>query len=476
MKSPLILAWTLGPTLLAHFAAPAPSAWAGDPVAQVCGNYLNETLAHNTQKQPYCAAAESAEKAANANGVVWKVYAAASAVCTAACVASMTSAGASWHTWACQGSSVAASGLDAIKTQQYMNALQNLAVGGVSYFLFNNKNGRNDGTGATSAGGTAALATTGSGASGSGGGIGFDASKADISSCLTAASTAYSAYTKQQDASNARQSMKANLADVQALGSLSATGAPLTGSTGSQSQGTSAPAASAVSGGASAAGSGGGAPPFVSAASISPVANEACGSAAANPSNAQLAIQCATAMDSGLGSVVSNPQFPSAFQQASGMPLGSYLANSGGAAPNGAVAAGTGGVLNPAGMSKVASAVAVLSPYGPSSSGVYDALGYTSGQGGGGAGSAGDDVATMVGQLLGRILPKKAGPASNSPLVNVKFGASLNRSPADAGAEQDRNLSLFDRVTSRYTFMSSRLLVSTPEQALKSWPQSAPAN
>lgn len=460
MKSPTIPNRTLKLVILATLAAFAPKSWAADPVTQVCGNYANETLAHNTQKQPYCSAAKSAEEAANANGVVWKVYAAASAVCTTACVASMTSFGADWQGWACRGSAIGASGLDAIKTQQYMSALQNIAVGGASYFLFN----RTSSSASKTASEASNDGTSASGASqASNGGTSASGGNADISSCITAASTAFSAYTKQQDAANAAQTMKANLANVQALGSMTATGAPLTLSAQGQSQNQPLSNGTALSGNTSVASG--------NPVNLSPAAAAACGSASSSPGNTQSAIQCAAAMDSALGAVVSNPQFPSAFQKAAGMPLSNYLASAGGAMPNGAIAAGTAGMLNPDGMGKVAGAVASLAPAG-AVSGIYDAGGYAGGGPGGtpGIGGGGNDVSAMVSQLLGQFMPKKPGVASQSAATNVKFGTSLlGRDPASASAlAEDRSVSLFDRVTSRYFSVTPRLYLSGPQNlALK---------
>ena len=448
----------------------APHRALADDVATVCGDYANETLAHNSQKQPYCAAAKTAAAAAAANDIVWKVYAAATAVCTTACVASLAGMGlGDPGKWACTGASVGASGLDAIKTQDYTAAMTNVAAAGVGYFMLNKgssastaaKSGTeasgaaadsSAGAATDSAGGATADSAGGAAANSSGAGAAQAAGKTtqskDWGSCISAASTAYSTYTKKTAEDNALQTEKQNLASVTALSNTPASGTPVTFAGGGDSSAATAQPTSLSGTTGLGLGSGGG--------TQTPTAQ--CASASASPGNVQAALQCAASTNAALGQVVGNPNFADNFKTASGMPLSDFLKNAGNVSPQAAMAGAMGGALTPEGVGKVSAALAQLEP---SPAADFNDGGYSTGGGSVAKGGGGDDMGAMIAGIMGKLNPKKGGTDSaNNNGNELTFGLkTATRTPASA---EDRQVSLFDRVTYRYSLFAPKLSVEPP--------------
>lgn len=401
--------------LITTLAAPLQAF--GDQYDTVCGTAAQTAAANSNngnsgQIAQYCADAKSQDKAASSENTMWKVYAAVSVVCTAACFTTFIPSGQT----VCMGSGLAAAATDAIMTKNYMSAMTE-AMTSASGLLFS--------SGSAAAGAAAPAASTGV--------------IKDKGSCIAAAGAAFSAFSASQSAKSAQSTEATDLQYAQQLEN-------------SQSAGQQAPGqqlTSATSTGNSTSGNLGTGMFTAKNApqGTTPQASDSCGADSSNTVSG--AVQCAATANPNLASLVGSPGFGSAFQAASGMPLGQFL--SGAKTPSQAIAQGLGG-LAPNGVDTLQSALAQME-----ATPMYDTNGSTYAGGGGSAGggkAGGDDLSSMVNGLMGQLGPKKKGETA-SGVTGAEFDAQ--RKLASISAE-DRSVSLFARVALRYTVLSPNLV------------------
>jgi hypothetical protein len=441
-------------------------AWA-DELSDVCGNLSTA----GTLKTQYCQAAQAASKAADTDGALWKVYAAVSAVCTTACVSSFAGGELAGTGIACQGTSLAASATDAVMTKNYTSALMGIATSG--YGLYSAISGAPSlpqlvmsGVGGNGANAAAGAANTGSGSLVSQGSVpdsmgnysdqisragqeqggsltgGTDQASAptknDMSACLSAAVSAYQSYSKYSAQQQEEQTENQNLASAEAVTNTTADAVPSTATT--------------SPGGATTGGANTGAGTTETAAAnqntTSSAGTASCSSSAAST------IQCAIASDSGLSNTAT-PAFSNALQRSSGMPFGQFIA--GAQSPNQAIGSGLGGSMTPTGTAAVENALDSMEKSmdpNDTNGAAMMALGRA---GGGGAVADNTDPSALMSGLLDKLMPKKGDKQTS---INDEDFTKKARALASANPEENRNLSIFDRIAYRYVVLTPSLIGS----------------
>ncbi len=420
-------------------------AWADSQLDALCSQTAMSSNygANNTQAQQYCAAGKAAENAASADGDVWIIYAAAATVCTSACAASMMPNVTYTEQLeiACTGSSVGASAVDAIQTQNYMSALASIVVtAGIPTYNYFTKSGETIGQ-AISGGPTIGQAT------GMGGKTALG--KGNLSACVSAASNAYSAYNKHSDEDSSQATVQQTVQQLQALES----------TTGATSNAIAVSANTASGGGTTLTGSSSGgtnnaiSSGATTAAGASPATTSSC-----SGSSGSDGAQCAATASA---TPIMPAALASALQGVTGLTPAQFAAQAAQAGPGAAIASGLG-----QGAGAFAHSLDQLA-----SSGQMQTEGGYYAKGGSGPGGA-DPLASMMGNLLEQYGQKKKADEKAPGVSTVDFG---QRAPASANPENDRNVSLFSRVAGRYASLAPELLGMTDTQAaLPALPFSAP--
>lgn len=403
--------------------AGAPSQARADDYNSICGSAnlaaanANPSMNENSgQISQYCADALAQSKTSSAEDTMWKIYAAVTVVCTAACFTTFVPAGAK----VCMGSGLAAAATDALLTKNFMSAMTE-AMTSASGMLF--------------AQGAGAAATAG--ASQSTGMI------KDKGSCVAAAGAAFATFQANQAATSAKSTEATDLANAKQLENA-------TNSNSQQSMGQTL--TSAATPGNTTPGNTGSSLNTTGTA-LQGTSMQAAASCDANSSSTVAgAVQCAATANPNLASLVGTPEFGSAFQAASGMPLGNFL--SGAQKPSQAISQGLGGMVSPTGVGTLQSALAQLE-----STPLSDPSGSTyaggSGSGGGAGKASGDDMSAMMNSLMSQFGPKKKGDTSPNGVSAAEFDAQ--RKLASITAE-DRSVSIFARVALRYAVLSPSLV------------------
>lgn len=407
---------------------PSPSETTNYTIEQVCGNVSSASPVPSpsgnsadptTQKLQYCQAAQSAQDAANADDILWKVWAGVGVICATECGISLGGINpyTSYTQFICTGVSVGAGVTDAVMTKNFANALLGVLGGGgglAANYMFNGSS--DSGKDAANAGKDSAKNN-----------------KKDFGACLAAVTATVSAVTKGMDEGSQKKSVQSNLQSALSVSSQ----APAMGA-GAEPQ---APGLAAQGGAQSGNLSENPQAQPTTAANTS-VSGTCSGAATSGMLGA--AISCATAMDSTLPPFVSTPQFPANFQKIAGQPLGNFMGNA--SSPAQGMMGAMAGELSPSQQAQLASALSAIQPVDNGEDSYYAG----GGGGGGGGDSADNGVGDMMNNFLGQLMPKKPGAASSSGVNAVAF-ANQHRSPASV--VEDRALSIFDRVSYRYYFV-----------------------
>jgi hypothetical protein len=366
--------------------------------------------ANQTQKGQYCASAQSAEQGSNADSALWKVWGGVAVVCTAAC----SPLGVAMAT-GCKYSNQSAKATDSATNRQYSSALQtslNEQGGNVSQI---------PGAPTSAAGKLSGKIST------------------PCQSAIAAAATAYSKFSsmKGQD-----QSAQANLSSARTLdisAGTSVDSGQISAATAGASLGAANSNSANVVNGESA-----------TAASICANARKTSDPAAT--------IQCAVANDPTLPGFVNSTEFLSDFKKASGTDF-SQFGNGTGASPADAIAQAASANLDTSTATKVAMVMKSLQD--------KMALDVTPYSGGGsGTSVAGADandanlpafndiMAGLMGKL-GNPGDKTGAPSGIQAVIFANQRANKTRSPASVA--ENRSLSIFDRVTYRYYFVTKKM-------------------
>ena len=381
-----------------------------DDLTNTCGS--NPGSGPTTQLTQYCQAASTGQQGATAHDMAGHLWSAVSVVCLQSCL-SPAAAGGNMCNLASTGAGV----LTGQAAQQLSTSFQAINPA---------DSASTAASGATS--GAASTASAACGQTGAEADAGISGTpcppKNNTSACQTAAQSAAQAvehYSQQQ--SNSADAAK-NLQYAQSLASIAGVAAGTSGNTAS---------------GAGDAGS-----PFAS--------NGVCGAAKSN-GNVTSYTQCATAADSSLPSVVTTPAFANAFQNASGQPLSQFLAQS--ASPAQSIASAAAGGVGKAAAFQAGTAIAevqteALKNNSASNYAVYAAAGSGKKRT---ADSAEPNISDMMANLLGQMNGNKDGQSLDGT-SSLNF-AKAYRSPATVA--ENRALSIFDRVSYRYSLVTTRM-------------------
>lgn len=401
----------------------APSG-SSNSLSAICGSTLQQAASPTaaeqgsstfTQLVTYCQAAQQAQKAANDDAMLWKVWAGVAGICTTACITSFTMAHEALGK-VCMMTNIGASVTSAIVTQNFASSLMGLAPIGLGLA---NK-------------GHSSSASSSSGGSGKHG---------DIAACLSAATATIEVFTTEKDESSQQQTENTNL---QAASQLSNTGSA--SSSGTTSATPISPTSDTTASSLSVAGA-----PSLTVEKGTNFAQTGDGSATCNTPG----FACALAMDSQLPSFVSSPGFASELQKNSGLDPDQFMNST--QTPAQAILGASGGAgMNSSGLQTYAGMLGDLAAQfqgGEPPNSVY-AGGH--GGGGGGGGAAPDDTAAFGAAMAG--LMKTLNPnaekekAEGHSANNISFPTRTPAYNAD-----DPSFSIFDRVSFRYRYVSERL-------------------
>ncbi len=396
------------------------SAWADSNPSSPCSDASD---ARGGQKSQYGDAAESLDAGARTNNILWKVWAGAAAVCFVSCTAIATSK------QLCSGANMAAGASESAATRNLAvlfqaiggNTIDSVAVGGIS------KGAANSGGEATSKG-------------------------RDGSACLIGAKATVTALNKRKSVKESETEKERNLEQAEDLQGEAARYA--------QTSGTLPGTGSADRGG-----------PAGNAGAFSAQAQDGASQKRKKMSPACLAaeqsgatrdfVACAFAHDPSLPVFVRSPRFEAEFEKAAGFSFPDFVRGADSSSGAGALASAFSGGLNSDQSSKLATVLRALetkldqevagSQYAGGAGGASDSMASVAIDGS--DLSMGDLVKNFMAQLSpGGNAPKDARPEGSR---EISLGTA-DRRPATS--VEDRSMSIFDRITYRYSFVGQRLL------------------
>ena len=436
MKGTSLLAVTL--LLAAQVGNHSALAADEDPCAgEVTGN-----------RQSYCDAAKASESAAKKNKTLATVYTGLAAVCTYACVASFFTVGAAGTV--CTWSSVGTAVFDAVTTKQFMSGLTQLGTIALSKSL--TKTDSSGAKGATQK--TEGVDATGGVETDVGYDGGANAQKAetDWGACLQAAMAAVQAVQKNDAAKSEKDAAAANRLAAGRLISQARTGSIITPT--KPGQFTSGDGARANSQQR----------PVGSLAETMERSNDVCAAGASGQFAA--AVSCAVSSDSKLNGIVNNPEFANRLKEVTGLNPDDFLKKAAELGPSATMAAVSGQSFGADAGAKMAALMKDVEQSVHTSGAMY--------AGGGGArkpAGGGEEMSLdkMLGDIMAQFGPKKEG--ENAPGVNELLLGSAKRYPANV--ENDRFVSIFERVTSRYHRVYPRvwMQISQPQASQQQQPR-----
>jgi len=368
-------------------------------------------------KAENCKAAQDAQKGADTNSALYKVWGGVAAVCTTTCAQSL--GGAAPNATLCTGSSLAGAGTEAAYTKNFMSAVGPAAATGQSYVTSQQaaNNGAQQGA----------------------------QNQRDLSPCFSAATATQSAMTKYSSMKSNEKTVASSIQSVK--DAKSTTDTPSIDSGGQKPELSAAEAGDSSGGDGSQSGN--------SFSGTSP--EEACSRAKSTRSTSDT-IQCAALSDPTLPRFVAQPQFQNEFKKSTGMNFADFVASDDSPAKPITAAAG-----NTSGAGSAAKLASLLergdnAGHGPASPEYELASTYSGGGSGNGGGSGSEDAALgeMLAGLMAQLNPEAAEDAKRVEGVKAVIFANKSRSPASVA--EDKALNIFDRVTYRYYFIGQRIL------------------
>lgn len=411
------------------------------PAAQPSGDPCsNKSSQGNNQSDQYCKAADTADEGKDTNDILTKVWAGVAGVCAAACAVSFGGANPYGKAadMACVGANLGGAGTDAAMTKNYEGAVASIVAN--QQGIMNTLDSLGSSGSSTANGANGANAKGGSNSH---------------ASCLTAATSALQAVTKGMAANDAEKSSQVNR---QLASDMTAPDVPMVANSGTPL----VPLDSTAVGNNANAGAPVGSAALASGSADTPKNNtvgsadsgSGCRAAKASGSTERM-IQCALAADPNLPKFVATPQFAENLKGVSGLDLGSLLKGkrvSGQAAVTGL----SGGVL---GSERTQALGKVLEQYEAFETG---AAAYASGGrgGGGAAGGAGDEfdlngaMKSLMSQLGG---DGEGGGGPNAAAKGPNFRGPAASIASKDGDENNRRISIFERIARRYFVIAPRL-------------------
>ena len=386
-----------------------------DPICQaVLASSADSTSAGATdsQKYQYCQAALASKKASDAANLVWKVWAAVGAVCAAACAASF--AGMAVSVYACPGATLGASAADVVITKNYMSSMMGIMAAGGAIMTRQISPPTDP---------SAAEAKT----------------QPDLPSCMLSANAAFMAFSNHSRMLSSRTAMITSLEAAQAIAS--------NGTTVTNTQNTTAILGNTNSGSLLTTGS------MVN--TVSPGVMTSSGYKSSNGGcvgSSTVMTQCAIASDSTLPKFAGTPRFAADFKKVSGQNLQDFMTRD--STPKKALVAAMSGPLSTDQSMMLSAAVQKMEQQ--ISQSVPSATYAGGGHGGGSKQESGDPaLGDMLSGMMAQFGAKPGDNPAQSGLSNVIFA---NQNPQKlATLAEDQTLSLFDRITYRYYYVSNRM-------------------
>ena len=415
--------------------------------AHVC----DDPSALGTQSRSYCDAAKTAKDTAKGQKAVGTVQAGVAAVCAASCAASFTMMPITEGY--CNTAAVAGTVFTIVKAKEMTDKMMGMmSLGGTAYSVMNNgfggafDFGKNGGAfsaqaGAQEAGQAASEAATKAGESAA---AATEAGKkaADKAqshaSCLTAGLSAVSSFMSFEGAKNSEKNANQNRDAAASL--VSKINSSLSTGSASVSAGTGA----APGSGQIAMGKGG-------ASKLAKSTGISAKSSPCDQPGFNATVSCALAQPgNNLPSFVATPEFRGTLEKLSGMSADRIAGLDN---PGAMIQAGMGRVLTPQGQDKLASILA------ETRAGVAQGLPSSSyasaGRGGSGSGG-GDEGMPDLNALMEKLMPKTEEQAAAPGTQEIQFDRTQDLS-TQAGDEENRRISIFDRVSTRYQISRNRL-------------------
>ncbi len=381
-----------------------------DPCASTGGLVADSSL---QQKKQYCDAAKAADKAAKNNKTIGSLYAANAAVCAAnaaACIYAVNTfvaAGTAMaFDYACIGFSVGTAVIDGVMTKNYTGAMMGL-IGPASNLLI---------------GGATGVVATAAGPTFAGGG----SAKPCIPSVV---STLMAGVQVMMNSNSAKDNKKTADQNRQAAGMLTDPDAAANPSIATSNQNGTSGGIRSASTRTSGGGSGG----------AETTESENQGSCAGT--GASGAIACALAADKNLPSALASPQFLKDLEKVTGMKADDFFSLD----PKDALQRGMGASVPSQSLPKLAALISEMeSRVGKGS----DVQGAAYAGGGGGGAQKGSDEPDLN-ALFSKLLPGQEGQPGQPEAPTDLVFEKLERNPGMA--DEDKTISLFKRVSFRYT-------------------------
>ncbi len=366
------------------------------------------------QKLQHCQAAESAKRAKSAASVTSKVWMATAGVCTAECFTTLGLGGGGF----CTMSTIATTGVDMAVTREFTQALTSIAG------LAMNPGFKFGGQAAANAG-----------------------KKFNGGACIAAATAGVQAAMKMKSARDSQKVFDQEIASIRQLLGTTA-----------RSDFAAVPRGPGALGnpyGTATAGGGGARRPLGNG-----VAERGDPCSAAEGGDTGAALQCAAKTDPSIPTeMIAKPGFLNAFESTSGLGFGDLLTNENATAGQQLTAAMAGG-MGSQGVATLAAAVKKVETAVGDDPGAM--MASAGGGGGGAAGGASEDDA--LAQAMANLLKGVNGEKEEQPGVNETAIERANRTRSPASIAEDPSLSLFERVTFRYTSVSRQLFAPPPAQ------------
>ena len=407
-----------------------------------CSSILSQSAASttNSEKLSYCQAAQTAKQAAVTSGVLWKVWGLVAATCAAICVASAGGIADPIVSGACVAANVAATGVEAVETKDYMSALINLGFTLGPAVLLGGPEKKTPQEGEAK-----------------------KPAEIDKESCFAAAYAAYQAYTDYQSMTSSQNSEISSLTQAQAVVSQAAAAATTTTSANDTTSTANAMTTQAQNSSSGTSGS-------VSSLNSVPPSCAASGSS----NTVGLMVACAVASDTTLPTALTTGNVPQDFNTVTGGNFENSLTGAQNpgqqlASAFGGGGDGSGGILSTEGQAGIVSAFQDLGS--ALESGSLSGSSYAGGGGGGGRRSSGsaeeDPLLALMAGLLGGLQGNKSENSSQIGLAQVIFA---NQKKSATAVAEDRKLSIFDRIAYRYHYVALQFFGPPPKKQLSPSP------
>jgi len=428
--------------LLAEEPTPKPSSSPTNKASDPCKKSKGESNSSIPQQAAeYCAAAEAADEAAKKQLLLTGVHAGVAGICLIPCVNNAwLMMGEVTMGQVCSGAAIGAGVTDMITTKQFTGAVGTLMG---AYNLVNSFDKKPEAAAATAKDAPAKASNK------------TDAStsppkaekKSDMSSCLTAAVESGMAIMNYIGHQNSKKTADENRKLAKDLKDES--NATLSGTSPSAfSPGSIGTVGNSMNGNSSTPGSASTVTQSGITSGKDKTASLKQGSRECSGSGFQAELQCAKASGVPLPPGFGSNSMNRALEKLSGLPLDKLMAKGD---PSSIIGAVAGGALGPGKTAAVQAALSKAEQDLRAGMNVPSSA-YSSGGGGGGGGDHGPDIGNALGSLMDSLQNKKEEESDKS-----RNEAFAKKEYDSDGLEEDRTISIFDRISKRYRASTNRV-------------------